>query len=81
VESKKGYAKDITCAFIVYQHYAYTQNVEKSRQLFDVINALHKKGKRIDAKVLDQKTVEQMEMHVKSLEHNRDLGDKSDGSG
>ena len=81
VEGKAGYKNDITCVYIVFQHYSYAQDVTKSRELFDTMKTLQQKGKRIDAKVLDQQSFEQMEMYVKSLEHNRDIGDKSDGSG
>lgn len=81
VESKKGYTKDVTCVFIVYQHYSYAQDVDKSRQLLEIIKTLEKQGKRIDKRMVGIRTIEQMEMYVKSLEHNRDIGDKADGSG
>lgn len=81
VESKYGYSKDITCVYIVYRHYAYIQDVDRSRQLLELIKSLHHKGRRIDSAVLDQQPIEAMEMYVKSLEHNRGIGDESDGSG
>lgn len=81
VESKPGYTENITCVYIVYEHYAYLQDVNKTRELLNTFKALQQKGDKIDKRILDQKTYEQMEMYVKSLEHNRDIGDKSDGSG
>lgn len=81
VESKKNYTQDITCVYIVYQHYSYIQDVGRSRQLLETIKTLEKKGDRIDKKVVGIRTVEQMEMYIKSLEHNRDIGEMSDGSG
>jgi hypothetical protein len=81
VESKSGYAKDISCVYIVYTHYSHKQDASRSRELLETMKTLKQKGKSIDAKILDQKSFEDMEMYVKSLEHNRDIGDKRDGSG
>lgn len=81
VESKKGYATDITCVFIVYQHYAYVQDVERSRQLLDIMKRLEQEGHSIDTNIVGRRTIQEMEVYVKGLEHNRDIGDKANGSG
>lgn len=81
VESTAGYSRDITCNYIVYLHYANVRDVDKSRQLLETMKILKQQGKNIDAKILNQKSFEDMELFVKKLEHNRDIGDKSDGSG
>ncbi len=81
VETKKGYTQDINCVYIVYEHYAYVQDIDRSRQLLDIMKSLEQKGRSIDASVVGRRTIQEMEVYVKSLEHNRDIGDKADGSG
>ncbi len=81
VEAKPNYNKSITCVFIVYRHYAYVQDVDKTRQLFEQFKKLQSHGKKVDSNIIDPETLEQMEEYTKSLEHNRNTGDRSDGTG
>ena len=81
IESKPGFNKDITCVFIVYKNYAYRQDVDKTRFYLEQYKMLNHYGKKVNASIIDQKTLFQMEEYTKSLEHNRNIGDRSDGSG
>ena len=81
VEKTHNYDKDSTCVFIVYQHYAHIMDVDASRKQLEIMKSLAHKGGKIDDRIIDKKSLDTMEQYVKSLEYNRDLGGKGDGSG
>lgn len=81
IQTKRNHTKDMTCVYIVYQHYSYIQDANTSRELLETLKNLEQKGKHVNPKILSPKSIKEIEAHVKSLEYNRDLGDRADGSG
>lgn len=81
IKSNPEYQEDITCAYMAYTYHAYKLDPEDMREHLEIIKRLYANGDRVDKKILNQKSIDEMEQFVRSLEASRDLGDKADGNG
>lgn len=68
IEAKRGYSKDITCNYLVYQYYSGQHDATKSRELLENIKNLSSKGKKINPKVKNLRPIDEMESFIKALE-------------
>lgn len=81
VQNMPNYEDDITCQFIIYSYYANEFNATETRNALESIKQLQSEDQKINPSLKGIRSIDEMQVFVRGLEHNESIGDSADGSG